>query len=604
MADNKDKPSVTMLGPGCYKPKPVSADKPMDGSMHFTITKQPKEALEVMNVLRQNKKLCDVSLKAESRTFPAHKLVLAAASPYFKAMFCTSGMRESEMIEIPLQGVTASVLGTLIDFAYTSEINVSELNVCALLPAATMFQIVHVVEACCTFLEHQLDPSNCIGIADFAQAHGCHLLYNKARQYIYQNFSRVCRHDEFMHLSSTQLIQVIKRDELNVRCESEVYMAVMSWVKYKEDQRLGNIEQLLSAVRCHFLTPQFINMQLRYCDMLLKVPHCMEYLRRTYDDLVLHRKCPDRRRHNPNAPPVIYTIGGYLRHSLSHVECYNPQSNQWLKLANLPLPRSGVSACVVGELLYMIGGRNNSPDGNVDSASMDCYDPVINLWRKCPDMSVPRNRVGVDNIDELIYAVGGSHGGIHHNSVERFDPETDTWTLVAPMATRRIGVGVAVVNRLLYAIGGYDGFNRLASMECYHPENDEWRFLAPMNTMRSGAGVASLDQYVYAVGGYDSTYQLPTVERYDVQTNQWEFVAQMSRPRSALNIAVISGKIYALGGYDGNDFLASVEAYDPDQDEWKEVTNMSCGRSGHGVCVALEPCLNGDGVPSSLTLHK
>ena len=62
--------------------------------------------------------------------------------------------------------------------------------------------------------------------------------------------------------------------------------------------------------------------------------------------------------------------------------------------------------------------------------------------------------------------------------------------------------------------------------------------------------------------------------------------------------------LIVLGGHDGNDFLASVEAYDPDQDEWKEVTNMSCGRSGHGVCVALEPCLNGDGVPSSVLLHN
>lgn len=45
------------------------------------------------------------------------------------------------------------------------------------------------------------------------------------------------------------------------------------------------------------------------------------------------------------------------------------------------------------------------------------------------------------------------------------------------------------------------------------------------------------------------------------------------------------------GGYDGNNFLSSVECYDPDTDEWTENTTMSCGRSGHGVAVALEPCL-------------
>ena len=101
------------------------------------------------------------------------------------------------------------------------------------------------------------------------------------------------------------------------------------------------------------------------------------------------------------------------------MECYNPDSKEWLKLTDLPLPRSGVAACVIHGLLYIVGGRNNSPDGNVDSNAVDCYDPFVNAWHKCPNMSVPRNRVGAAAMDGLLYAVGGSQGGTHHNSVER-----------------------------------------------------------------------------------------------------------------------------------------------------------------------------------------
>ena len=75
-----------------FRPKPINATQPIDGSMHFNIGKQPKEAFEIMNHLRQNSKLCDVVLVAGSEKFPVHKLVLSAVSPYFKAMFCTSGM--------------------------------------------------------------------------------------------------------------------------------------------------------------------------------------------------------------------------------------------------------------------------------------------------------------------------------------------------------------------------------------------------------------------------------------------------------------------------------------------------------------------------------
>ncbi len=406
---------------GCYRPKPINEGSPLDGSMHFTIMKQPKEAFEVMNHLRLNKQLCDVTLCAGTETFVAHKVVLSAASPYFKAMFCTSGMRESEMENIPLKGIKSGVLATLIEFAYTAEIHVSELNVCALLPAATMLQMTHVVEACCTFLEHQLDPSNCIGIGDFAQAHGCQDLFQKARTFLFQNFTTVYQHEEFEQLSPMQLINVIKKDELNVRCESEVYKAVISWVKFEETKRRVHLEQLLAAVRCHFLTPEFLKQQLKHCDVVNNATTCKDYLTRIFQDLTLHRRCPDKRR-NPIGPPVFYVAGGYLRHSLSNVECYNPQLQEWSKVADLPMPRSGVASCTVHGLIYIVGGRNNSPDGNVDSSAVDVYDPAINSWRKCANMSVPRNRVGVGSIDGLLYAVGGSHGGTHHNTVERFVP--------------------------------------------------------------------------------------------------------------------------------------------------------------------------------------
>lgn len=129
------------------------------GVMHFSYMKHPKETLETMNTLRLSGSLCDVSLRAESEIFPVHKVVMAAVSPYFNAMFCRAGMRECSMMEIPLQNMRAPILKMVVEFAYTSEINICEANVCALLPAATMFQISHIVEACCTFLQQQLDPS-------------------------------------------------------------------------------------------------------------------------------------------------------------------------------------------------------------------------------------------------------------------------------------------------------------------------------------------------------------------------------------------------------------------------------------------------------------
>ena len=39
------------------------------------------------------------------------------------------------------------------------QLRVCEDTVCPLLSAGVMFQMPHIIKSCCTFLEHQLDPS-------------------------------------------------------------------------------------------------------------------------------------------------------------------------------------------------------------------------------------------------------------------------------------------------------------------------------------------------------------------------------------------------------------------------------------------------------------
>lgn len=91
-------------------------------------------------MMRGHHMLTDVILEVGTELFHAHRVVLAAASPYFKAMF-TGGLRECEMNRVRLQGVSATAMARLIQFMYTGRIRVTENTVCQLLPAATMFQV-------------------------------------------------------------------------------------------------------------------------------------------------------------------------------------------------------------------------------------------------------------------------------------------------------------------------------------------------------------------------------------------------------------------------------------------------------------------------------
>ncbi|XP_075148028.1 kelch like ECH associated protein 1 isoform X2 [Haematobia irritans] len=562
-----------------------------EDDMTFCMSNYAKEALKMMFMMRSHNMLTDVILEVNQELFPAHKVVLSAASPYFKAMF-TGGLKETEMSRVQLQGVCPTAMGRIIYFMYTGHIRVTEVTVCQLLPAATMFQVPNVIDACCAFLERQLDPTNAIGIADFAEQHSCTELQKKANHFIERHFTQVCQEEEFLQLSAYQLIALIRRDELNVQGEREVYNAVLKWVKYDEENRYPKMEHILFSVRCQFLTPTFLREQMKNCDVLRKVPACREYLAKIFKDLTLHKR-PVVKERKPNTTRMIFVAGGFLRQSLDILEAYNVDDKTWTTLPSLRIPRSGLGAAFLKGVFYAVGGRNNSIGSSYDSDWVDRYNALTEQWRPCAPMSVPRHRVGVAVMDELMYAVGGSAGSEYHSTVEYYDPELDRWFLVQPMHTKRLGVGVVVVNRLLYAIGGFDGHERFASVECYHPENNEWSFVKPMTYGRSGAGVAAINQYIYVVGGFDGTRQLSSVERYDTENQIWEQMTPIKIARSALSLTSLDGKLYAIGGFDGSNFLSIVEVYDPKLNNWELGTPLSSGRSGHASAVIYQPsCVN------------
>jgi BTB And C-terminal Kelch len=62
-------------------------------------------------------------------------------------------------------------------------------------------QVTPVIQACCTFLEHQLDPSNALGIAAFAEQHNCKNLMDAANKFVDQHFIQVRTIFLFTHIT-------------------------------------------------------------------------------------------------------------------------------------------------------------------------------------------------------------------------------------------------------------------------------------------------------------------------------------------------------------------------------------------------------------------
>ena len=77
-----------------------------------------------MNKMRLRADFCDVGLRVGGRVFRVHRLVLAASSPYFTALF-SGRMSEADKEEVQILGVEAKVFEVLVEFIYTGDVLLS-----------------------------------------------------------------------------------------------------------------------------------------------------------------------------------------------------------------------------------------------------------------------------------------------------------------------------------------------------------------------------------------------------------------------------------------------------------------------------------------------
>lgn len=177
-------------------------------------------------------------------------------------MFCclilVGDLKESGQERVSIAGIDPDIMKQLIDYSYTSDITINQENAQHLLSAANMVQIHSIQDACCNFLEKEMEPSNCLGIHCFAEAHVCTSLAEKAKEFALENFPEVAQEEEILLLSQSKLIEIVQSDELNVETEEIVFQAVIDWVKHDLSNRGCKTAAVLAHVRLPLVNPYFL----------------------------------------------------------------------------------------------------------------------------------------------------------------------------------------------------------------------------------------------------------------------------------------------------------------------------------------------------------
>uniref|UniRef100_A0A3Q2TK83 Kelch like family member 6 n=1 Tax=Fundulus heteroclitus TaxID=8078 RepID=A0A3Q2TK83_FUNHE len=544
-----------------------------------------------METLRVNRELTDVTLCVQGQDFPCHRAILAAASQYFRAMFC-SGLRETHEERVEIKGLDSGTMRSLLEYTYTSRALLTHSNVQRILEAASQFQFLRVVDACASFLSNSIHLETCIGILNLADSHALPHLRSRAQDFITSQFSKVVQQQDFLELPGESLEAILQRDDLDVKSEECVFVALMRWVRAKQDDRYPLLASLLSHVRLPLLEPSYFVEKVESDELIRRCTEAFYLLQeaRMYHlsgrEVVSERTKP---RVQHFLSEVFLIIGGCTKDErfISTVTCLDPLRRSRLEVARLPMTemedesqnRKWVEfSCITfHNEVYISGGKETQYD-------VWKYNGALDKWIQIESLSSGRWRHKMAVHGGKVYALGGFDGVQRLASVEAYDPFHNRWKQVTPLAEGVSSFAAATFDKWIYVIGGGPN-GKLATdkVQCWEPGTDSWELRAPIPIETKCTNAVTFKNCIYIVGG-----AMHAMYCYSPLSDSWSLVTRLGE-RASCAIAACNNKLFITGGRDNKNLVIStVMCWDVDRGVLTEECVLPMGVSHHGSVTLMK----------------
>lgn len=158
-------------------------------------------------------------------------------------------MKEARQNEVKLN-VSSQGLDLVLEYIYTSKLQLNLANIQNVLSAASYFQLEAIVEACLNYLTQQLDIDNCIDILTISEIYSLSSLKQKVYRFICGHLFEVSRTNEFQRLTCHQ-IEFILSSDFPVDCtEANVLRVLVQWLVQSKSCEINcDNPQLISLLR-------------------------------------------------------------------------------------------------------------------------------------------------------------------------------------------------------------------------------------------------------------------------------------------------------------------------------------------------------------------
>ncbi|XP_076147434.1 kelch-like protein 40b [Alosa pseudoharengus] len=565
--------------------------------------------------LLENDKFVDCVLKIKGKEFPCHRLVLAACSSYFRAFF-QSEEDESKKREVVLDEVEPGVMGMILRYLYTSNINVTEQNVQDVFAVANMLQIPSIFTVCVSFLQKRLSLSNCLAIFRLGLMLDCPRLAVSARNYACERFHLISRDEEFFQLSASEVAAILSADNLNVETENAVFEFLLKWVAKDEKNRLEELPGLLDCVRFRLIPEDYFKEKVenhKWLSGKQDIAEKLQLVREAYQgklpepEKIKNKKEPQDEDGEKKVeeeeveeiailPSILndnLRYGMFLRDLLFMITeagsvAYDPTANDCFVAAiSTQIPKNHCSLVTKENQIFVAGGvffDEQNKEEPLHSYFLQ-YDPMTSDWLGMPPMPCPRFLFTMGEAENSIYVIGGKElkEGEHIlDTVTVYDRQSFKWGESDPLPYKVYGHATVSHDDVVYVLGGKGENKKCLKRVCaYDAKKFEWKELAPMAVARSLFGATVYKNKIYVAAGVTDSGLTGTVEVYDIATNKWSDFLEFPQERSSLTLVDHDDNLYAVGGFamipkENSDELMPTEMtdiwrYDESERKWKGI---------------------------------
>lgn len=190
----------------------------------------------------------DVTFIVEGKQLPAHRVILAARSDYFRALLYGGGFVESGQNEINVQ-VPYKAFKALLQYVYSGVLSLNKMentiDVLDILGLANQYGFLELEDAISSYLHEILSVENACSILDSARLFGLTSLIEVCHTFMDRNAVNILKDETFNSISEESLCGLLRRDSFFAP-EVTIYKAVAIWYKHNPS---ADIRKVLELVR-------------------------------------------------------------------------------------------------------------------------------------------------------------------------------------------------------------------------------------------------------------------------------------------------------------------------------------------------------------------